>query len=556
MPVKFSPWPTELEQVYRNAGYWRDEPLTQMLATQAECQPEKLAVISSRHSMTYVELDAQSDILAKQLLARGLKAGDTALVQLPNMVEFYLVFFALMKAGIVPVNALFSHNKIELNEYTRQIKPKLAIFSGQHVLFGHANYLVSLLADSAIEQLIFVDSLDTEVRAVIEPLASTLMLDDLLDFDEVPHQHVLPTINPNEVAFFQLSGGSTGTPKLIPRTHNDYLYSVIASAEICGVNRDTRYLCALPCAHNFPLSSPGALGVFYAGGTVVMAADPSPMVCFPLIEKHHITMSGLVPTALTMWIDQAKQTPFNLSSLERLQVGGAKLHPDVASMVTPHLGCQLQQVFGMAEGLVNYTRLDDDEWTVIHTQGRPISPADEIRVVDEQGQCVAAGVEGALLTRGPYTIRGYYDADTHNQTAFTADGFYRSGDRVRLTENGYLIVCGREKDQVNRGGEKIAAQEVESWLLIHPLVKNAALVGIEDSVMGERACMFVVAETLPLKAVTLRKFLREQGLADYKIPDKFEFVDSLPLTPIGKIDKKKLKNLLIEQTRNSNMVNS
>jgi 2,3-dihydroxybenzoate-AMP ligase len=554
MPVKFSPWPTELAQAYRDVGYWRDEPLTKMLATQAEERPEQLAVISSSASMTYVELDAQSDILAKQLLARGLKAGDTALVQLPNMVEFYLVYFALIKARIVPVNALFSHNKIELNEYTRQIKPKLAIFSGEHLLFSNADYLVSLLANSEIEQLIFVDSLDTEVRSVIEPLVSTVMLEDVFDFETVP-KNVLPIINPSEVAFFQLSGGSTGTPKLIPRTHNDYLYSVIASVEICGVNPDTRYLCALPCAHNFPLSSPGALGVIYAGGTVVLAADPSPMVCFPLIEKHQITMSGLVPTALTMWIDKAEQTSYNLSSLEVLQVGGAKLHPDVASMVAPRLGCQLQQVFGMAEGLVNYTRLDDDEWTVSNTQGRPISPADEIRVVDEHGQCVAAGVEGALLTRGPYTIRGYYNADAHNQTAFTVDGFYRSGDRVRLTEKGYLIVCGREKDQVNRGGEKISAQEVESWLLTHPLVKNAALVGMEDSVMGERACMFVVAETLPLKAMTLRKFLREQGLADYKIPDKFEFVDSLPLTPIGKIDKKKLKHLLIEQTRNSNMVN-
>jgi len=363
-------------------------------------------------------------------------------------------------------------------------------------------------------------------------------------------------LNANEVAFFQLSGGSTGTPKLIPRTHNDYLYSVRGSVDICGVTSDTRYLCALPCAHNFPLSSPGALGVFYAGGTVVLASDPSPTICFPLIETYQITMSGLVPTALNLWLAEASDTAFNISSLHVLQVGGAKLHAEVARQVKPQLGCLLQQVFGMAEGLVNYTRLDDDEWTVTQTQGRPISPADEIRVVDEEGNLVALGEEGALLTRGPYTIRGYYQSDAYNQRAFTPDGFYRSGDLVRQTEQGCLIVSGREKDQVNRGGEKISAEEIESWLLKHTSVKQVALVAMNDAVMGEKSCAFVVCHQEPIKAVALRKFLREQGLADYKIPDKFEFVPDLPLTAVGKINKAKLRLLLVEQQQNAQGVAS
>lgn len=201
----------------------------------------------------------------------------------------------------------------------------------------------------------------------------------------------------------------------------------------------------------------------------------------------------------------------------------------------------------MAEGLVNYTRLDDDEWTICNTQGRPISEDDEIRITDEEGNPVIAGEIGSLLTRGPYTFRGYYQAEAHNQRSFTPDGFYRSGDLVRQTEKGYLIVCGREKDQINRGGEKIAAEEVESWLLQHDSVQEAALVGIPDSLLGERSCAFIVVRNTPVTAVVLRKFLRNQGLADYKIPDKFEFVPALPLTPVGKINKTRLRQLLAEQ---------
>jgi 2,3-dihydroxybenzoate-AMP ligase len=550
MSVKFSHWPAELADAYRVAGYWIDEPLTKMLTVQAEQCPDQIAVLSTSRQFTYAQLHRQSDHLAKQFLLRGLLPGDTALVQLPNIAEFYLVYFALLKAGIVPVNALFSHNKAELNEYIRQIEPKIAIFSGQHALFDHSDYLMSLQPNSTIQQIVFVGDVNAAALEAAHLLASAYQLSDLLTAAE-SHDITLPELNASEVAFFQLSGGSTGTPKLIPRTHNDYLYSVRGSVDICGVTAETRYLCALPCAHNFPLSSPGALGVFYAGGTVVMASDPSPTICFPLIEKYRITMSGLVPTALNLWLAEAEETAFNISSLLVLQVGGAKLHADVARQVKPKLGCLLQQVFGMAEGLVNYTRFDDDEWTIIHTQGKPISVADEIRVVDEEDNPVPLGEEGALLTRGPYTIRGYYQADAHNQRAFTSDGFYRSGDLVRQTEQGCLIVSGREKDQINRGGEKISAEEVESWLLKHSSVKQVALVAMSDAVMGERSCAFIVCQQTSVKAVALRKFLREQGLADYKIPDKFEFVPDLPLTAVGKINKAKLRLLLAEQQQNA-----
>lgn len=251
-----------------------------------------------------------------------------------------------------------------------------------------------------------------------------------------------------------------------------------------------------------------------------------------------------MPPLALAWLAASGRTERDLSSLEVLQVGGAKFSAEAAKRVRPELGCTLQQVFGMAEGLVNYTRLDDPEDTIVATQGRPISPDDEVRVVDDRGEPVPNGTSGHLLTRGPYTIRGYYRAPEHNSTAFTEDGFYRTGDIVRLTDDGYLVVEGRAKDQINRGGEKVAAEEVENHLLGHPAVADVAVVSMPDPYLGERSCAFVVVQGEQPKAVELKKFVRGRGLAEYKVPDKVVFVDEFPVTGVGKISKSDLRRAL------------
>jgi 2,3-dihydroxybenzoate-AMP ligase len=164
------------------------------------------------------------------------------------------------------------------------------------------------------------------------------------------------------------------------------------------------------------MSSPGALGGFFGGGQVILASDPSAQVCFPLIEQHAITVTALVPPAVTLWLqamDEWEGHP-SLDSLQLLQVGGAKLGETLAARIPAEIGCQLQQVFGMAEGLVNYTLLDDDDRHILTTQGTPMSPDDELWVADEQGNPLPVGETGRLMTRGPYTFRGYYLSPEHN----------------------------------------------------------------------------------------------------------------------------------------------
>ncbi|MBK3733449.1 (2,3-dihydroxybenzoyl)adenylate synthase [Azospirillum brasilense] len=543
MTIPFTPWPAAFAERFRAKGYWTGDPLTDVIDRHRGAAAEGTAILCGERRFRYADLQSQSFRLAAAFRARGLRPGDTALVRLPNRAEFYLVFFALLRCGVVPVNALNSHGVYELTAYARQIEPALA------VLPAADQALVTLMTQTVgAERLLLLGA------PADDGIGGFAWADgDALAEEEAgPDPSADLAADPSGVAFFQLSGGSTGTPKLIPRTHDDYLYSVRRSVAICGLDGSCRFLCALPVPHNFTLSSPGALGVFHAGGTVVMAGDPSPATCFPLIARHRVTWAALVPPMLSVWLEAAGGGE-DLSSLEVVQVGGAKLSPAVAERVPERLGCRLQQVFGMAEGLVNYTRLDDDPWTVVNTQGRPMSPDDEIRILDAAGHPVPPGAVGELWTRGPYTFRGYYKADAHNARVFDAEGFYCSGDLVSLAPGGNLIVCGRNKDQINRGGEKIDAQEVEDLLAAHPAVSHAAVVAMPDALMGERSCAFVIAPP-GTKPSELRRFLRGQGLADFKLPDRFVFVPDLPKTAVGKVDKQTLRerarqdNALMETT--------
>ncbi|MGP5647114.1 (2,3-dihydroxybenzoyl)adenylate synthase [Psychrobacter celer] len=539
--IKFYPWPKNRAQHYIAQGYWINEPLTHILSQRCDSDPKATALICGDRQLSYQALDDLSTQLAHRISAQDIGKGDTALVQLPNTAEFYIVFFALLKIGVVPLNALYSHRQHELRSFCQQIKPQLLIVSATHEVFKDYDFINELHATDLSPQLVLTlnDAANTASKYRLE---TWIAASDMVDADDA-HPVLYSPTPADEVAFFQLSGGSTGTPKLIPRTHNDYYYSVRASADICRLDTDTRLLCALPAPHNFMMSSPGALGVLYAGGTVVMAPDPEPLNCFSIIARYGVTMASLVPSAVVAWIEQAPKHAAKLQTLQLIQVGGANFPETLARKVPTVFGCALQQVFGMAEGLVNYTRLDDDAEQIFTSQGRPISPDDEVMIVDEQGNPVPEGEVGMLTTRGPYTFCGYYQSPEHNANAFDKNGYYTSGDLVQRTPEGNLRVEGRVKDQINRGGEKIASEEIENLILTHPDVLNAALIAITDPRLGEKSCLYIISRDTNIKASTLRRYLLNTGIAQYKIPDRFKFIESMPLTAVGKTDKKALRTL-------------
>ncbi|WP_233093077.1 (2,3-dihydroxybenzoyl)adenylate synthase [Paracoccus sp. IB05] len=528
-------WPADLAARYREKGYWRGESFGTLLRRLAAEHGPRIAVVGGETRLSYADLLTAAEQAARGYLALGLQPGARVVVQLPNIAGFFPSVFGLFLAGLIPVYALPAHRRTEIAHFIARSDAKALVIADSWEGFDYRALARELRKEAA----------GLEVIVIGEAQEFTSFADLGASGEGASDQDAgaLPETDPSRVAFMQISGGTTGLSKLIPRTHDDYIYSFRESAVICGLTPDSVYLCALPVAHNFPMSSPGVFGALSVGAKVVLSPNPAPATAFPLIEAERVTITGLVPPLALLWMQAAPGCTHDLSSLEVLGVGGAKFIPEAAARVRPTLGCTLQQVFGMAEGLVNYTRLDDPEEIIISTQGRPISEDDEVLVLDDEGQPVAPGEAGYLHTRGPYTIRAYHNEPAANARSFTPDGFYRTGDMVKQLPGGYLVVQGRAGDHINRAGEKISAEEIEDHLLAHPAVFDAAVVSIPDAFLGERSCAFVVVNpgAERPKPAAVKAFVRGRGIAAFKVPDEVVFVTEFATTAVGKISRNKLR---------------
>ncbi|WP_343055172.1 salicylate synthase [Azospirillum oleiclasticum] len=519
------PWPADLVERYERQGYWGRETLGELPRRWAAVHGDRCAIVDHRGPTSYAALDGRVDRMASGLHALGVGPGDRVLVQLPNTATFVVTCFALFRLGAMPILVMPAQRINDLDGLCKLAEPVAFVVQDRFLGFDYRPMAEELAKRHGSLRHVVVDG-EAGPHHRLE------------DLDDPPLRNTGP--RPGDIACLLLSGGTTGTPKLIPRTHADYAYNARASAALCGLSAESVYLAALPAAHNFTFACPGILGTLLRGGRVVMARTPGGDETFPLIAREKVTFTALVPALVDLWLRQREWDTTDLSSLQLLQVGGARLMPDMARRIGPALGCRVQQVLGMAEGLLCYTRLDDSEEVVINTQGRPLSPDDEVRIVDAAGRDVPPGEPGELLTRGPYTIRGYYRAERHNRTAFTSDGFYRSGDLVRRRADGNLVVEGRIKEQINRAGEKIAVAEIEEHLRAHPAVDDAVLLGVPDPILGERSRAVLIAGGSRPELADLHAFLRDRGLARHQLPDELGFVSSWPLTAVGKIDKKRL----------------
>ncbi len=533
----FVPYPDDRAADYRASGYWTGRPLDSVLRAGAAAWPDRTAVVDEEHRHTYAELDQLADSAAAGFARLGIAPGQRVLLQLPNCSRFPVALFGLLRAGAVPVMCLPGHRIAELRHFADVSDAVALVIADKAGQFDYRAMAEQLVTERPSVRRVIIDAVDGD------PGRFTALASVIGDTGEVPAV-ATDTALP---ALLLVSGGTTGAPKLIPRTHDDYVYNATASAELCRLSADDVYLVALPAAHNFPLACPGLLGALSVGATTVFTSDPSPESAFATIAEHGVTVTALVPALAKLWAQACEWEPQRPTSLRLLQVGGAKLGVDDARAVRAGLTAGVQQVFGMAEGLLNYTRLDDPDDLVDRTQGRPLSPHDEVRVVDDNGADVAPGAEGELLVRGPYTLNGYFNAEEANARSFTPDGFYRSGDRVRRFADGYLEVTGRVKDVILRGGENVSALDLEEHLLTHTSVWAAAAVPLPDELLGEKACAAVVFSGPPATLAELNEHLANRGVAAHARLDALIPRATLPTTAVGKVDKKAIVAQLNEQ---------
>lgn len=530
----FVTFPADRAAAYREAGYWTGSPLDSILGNAADRWPDARAIIDSRRSYTFAELDALADVVAARLTALGLRSGDRVLLQLPNTTQFAVALFGLLRAGVVPVMCLSGHRAAELSHFAEISGAVGLLIPDTAAGFDFREMAAQLQAEHPALQHVIVDG---------EP-GPYLAWSTLTEPGPRPARAPRADFDPARPALLLVSGGTTGLPKLIARTHDDYVYTAVASAQAYSMTSADTYLVALPAGHNFPLGCPGLLGAMTVGAATVFTTDPSPENAFALIDKHQVTVTGLVNALAKVWAQACDWEPVLPTSLRVVQVGGSRMTAEEAKFILDNLTPGLSQIFGMAEGMLNFTRPGDPVEVLLHTQGRPMSPHDEMRVVDESGADVAPGAEGELLVRGPYTINGYYRAEEANARSFSPDGFYRSGDRVRIFTDGpkagYVEVTGRIKDVIHRGGETVSASDLEEHLFAHPGIYAAAAVAMPDEYLGEKICAAVVFSGKPITLAELNNFLDARGVSAHTKPDMLAALPTLPKTAVGKVDKKQI----------------
>ena len=233
---------------------------------------------------------------------------------------------------------------------------------------------------------------------------------------------------------------------------------------------------------------------------------------------------------------------YDLRSLKKICVGGAPSTPELVKSIYQKLGCKVHNGFGSVEGTCAATRPDDSIETICHSVGKPICPYDTLKIVDPEGRELPPNKEGELVSKGPGVFTGYFKSAEDNQRVFTKDGFFRTGDLAKKDEREYIYITGRIKDIIIRGGENISAIDIENLISAHPGIQSVAVVGMPDKILGERICAYVQ----PRSGVTLTfegiiSFLKGRGASVLQLPERIEFVESIPLTNIGKPDKKVLR---------------
>jgi 2,3-dihydroxybenzoate-AMP ligase len=543
MPMKdrFVPWPDELARRYRELGLWEGIGVAELVARTARRLPDKTALVFGERRTTYAELVREVDRLASALLARGLRKGDRVVVQLPNIVEFVLVYLALNRINAIPVMALRAHRYNEVSHFLRASGAIAYVIPDVLGSFDYREMATTLASE-----------IPTLAHTIVvgEPAAGQIGLAELVaEFGNGPQAVDAVVVDPSSISTMLLSGGTTSMSKLIPRTHDDYVLNARLCGAAAGFDEHTIFMAMLPLGHNYNLASPGLLGTLYFGGTVVVAPATDGDTVFALVERERVTVMAAVVPLISTWLQGDFAARFDTSSLGVVQNGGARLPPELRRRLRERLGATPQEIYGTAEGLINMTRLDDSDEALFESSGAPVSEFDEIKVVDDQDREVADGEAGELLTRGPYTIRGYFDAPAKNREAFTGDGFYRMGDIVRKRGR-HVYTEGRRKDLINRGGEKISCEEVENLIFGHPSVQSVVLVAMPDPVFGEKACACVIVKPdMALSFDELIAFLRSKQIASFKLPERLEVMESFPISPVGKIMKRELREIVASKTR-------
>jgi non-ribosomal peptide synthetase component E (peptide arylation enzyme) len=533
-------------QRYLDSGAWIDSTVGEALRRTAAHKPGALAFIMPDRSISFAELDESVDRLGAALLDLGVRPGQRAIFQMGTAIETAIALLACYRTGIIPVCAVPQYREIEINQLLAQSQASVYFVQADTGSFDLISFACAMRAQHA------------SLKHVIVARAGERQLPDAANaleqlIRDTPAAYARERVGidpprPQDVLSFQLSGGTTGVPKIIPRFHAEYLGHARAWMQQFGIHRDSKLIWPLPLIHNagqlYALMPP----VLCGSATVLMSRVDIPQL-LGMVERHQVTHAlsiGPIAPQLLAYQDIAKH------DLSSLQVFGTMSRADI---VEAHVGIPCLNFYGITEGILLGSSADSPAAVRHQTQGCSASPHDEFRLlVPETEQPVAPGEMGEFCFRGPSTLRGYYGNPEATRAALTSDGFFRSGDLMteqRHDGRSYFRFEGRLRDNINRGGEKIACEEVEAFLSRHPAIADAKVVAMPDPIYGEKACAFLILRPgQPAPTIAeLIAFVTAHGLAKYKCPERIEVVESFPVTKVGKLNKPALRDMINEMLK-------
>jgi len=524
-------WSPEDKRRHLESGAWLPQTAGDSLRDAAALVPKKPAVIAEDGDYSFEDLDTLSESAAACLIKAGLRPGDRAIFQIGSAKEIFVALFGCFKAGVIPLCTLPQYREIEIRSLGERA--------------GATAYFVQGDVSASFDQIFFARSMMQAMPSIRHLVVTRGDAGDGLSLEALAQKYDAKAAreivrphdpSPDDVIMFQLSGGSTGLPKIIPRFHSEYLGSALALAKAYELDENDVGMWALPLIHNAGMLFT-VIPTTVTRRTNVILSSFDVEKFLAAIPKHGVTFTGSIGPVAPRIMEYPRIADFDLSSLRQFFTLSR------ADALEAHTGIVSGNMFGITEGLLTACAPSDPVEARHRGCGRPVAQGDEVRLLKpESEQEVALGQVGELAFRGPNTLVGYYNDPKANEFCFTSDGFFRTGDLLRAFKVGEQIHYafeGRIKDNINRGGEKIGAEELENLIAGHPNVLDSRVVAMPDKIYGEKVCAYIVprpgAAAPSVKA--LGEFLLQAGIAKYKLPERIESISAFPVTRVGKVDK-------------------
>ena len=532
----FTPYKEEDAEKYNRLRWWPGLTLSDLLDKAADIYPDREAFVDGTTRATFGQAREIVNRLAISLMELGIKATDRALVQLPNWNEFVYAYFAFQKIGAIVVLLIDRYRQHEINHLARLTGASSWVLPERYKKIDYLPIIKDVIEDNP------------QLRNVIlvrgKSHAGFLNMEKLVEDAELSEENLQRLAekrpDPMQVAHMGPTGGTTGLPKVVPRTHNSLVCGTEYAARAWDFLSDDICLLAGPIGHDLTFTKGLLGGIFTYAKTIFLDSTDMQDIC-RTIEHEKVTAIVWVPTLASRLVNYDRLGNYDLSSLKKMHCGGGASLPDLITAVREKLGCVFYNGYGGTEGQTTITRSNDDLETTFRTVGRPTCPYDTYKVVDKSGKELPPNTPGELLIKGPGVFTGYYRNPEENRKVFDNEGFFRTGDVAKIDEAGNVTLTGRIKEMINRGGESISATEIEKLIIQHPDVISVAVIPMPDPEMGERVCACIQPRPgAKLSFEQIISFLKDKKASVLQLPERIEFVDSMPYTKAEKIDKRML----------------